>query len=300
MEKQSQQDQQIEPNLQNYPSTPVQPVSNSPKNKIVKWMKLILFPLVIIIILMGGFFAYKTFFAKPVIKTYKDCVKTKGSVIQESYPQVCVTKSGLRFAQEVSSVTPSLTKAEECYKQVTNTKCPEGAECMQATPAAAFCSCMGGTLEIKEEGTEKQYEICVINEEQYDGITFQDLEQGWYWGDSNQKKADTPEDWIFSGNGSRSDCWHRPDTSCNTFLPPDEQTTETSDYLLEKSEGSCVDDTGCQWAGEGCGGGHGVCTNDPEKYKDIVTTCDAVESFPSNRGFTCGCIEVLGKCGWKK
>ena len=45
-----------------------------------------------------------------------------------------------------------------------------------------------------------------------------DLRQGWYWGSIDQKKPGTPDNWIFSGNGSRSDCWHEPNTTC-TFLP---------------------------------------------------------------------------------
>lgn len=73
-----------------------------------------------------------------------------------------------------------------------------------------------------------------------------------------------------------------------------------ADYLLERSEGICKVDTDCQWAGEGCGGGHGVCTDSPGKYKGVMTTCDIVPDFPANRGYQCGCVLSLGKCGWKK
>lgn len=287
MEEQPQQDQQAEPNLQSYPPTPIQSTNGTQKNGRIKWMKLSLIPLVVVIILIYGYFAYKTFLVRPVIKSYEECIKAKGSLVQPSYPPVCVTKGGLRFTQEVISITPPLTKAEECYEQIANFKCPEGAQCSVVTNETAFCNCMGGLVEIREEGTEGQYEACVINGEDYTDITFQEFEQGWYWGSYDQRKLGTPDNWAHSLEGTRSAAWHKP-------------IIETNAYLLEKSEGSCTNDTLCVWAGEGCGGGHGICTNDPEKYKDIVTTCDIDNSFPANRGYTCGCIETLNKCGWKK
>jgi len=42
------------------------------------------------------------------------------------------------------------------------------------------------------------------------------------------------------------------------------------DYLLTYSEGNCLTTSGCSYAGEGCGGGHGICTNNPEKYEGAV------------------------------
>lgn len=69
---------------------------------------------------------------------------------------------------------------------------------------------------------------------------------------------------------------------------------------LDYSEGTCSIDTDCTWAGEGCGGGHGVCTNNPQKYKGSVSTCDINQNFPANQNYTCGCVKSVGKCGWKK
>lgn len=37
-----------------------------------------------------------------VAASFEDCMKSKGSVIQESYPEVCVTKNGQRFIRELS------------------------------------------------------------------------------------------------------------------------------------------------------------------------------------------------------
>ena len=70
------------------------------------------------------------------------------------------------------------------------------------------------------------------------------------------------------------------------------------DYLLTYSEGNCLTTSECSYAGEGCGGGHGICTNNPEKYEGAVTTCDIVPSHPINQGYGCVCIGALGKCGW--
>ncbi|MBU0534593.1 MAG: hypothetical protein ABIJ82_02735 [Patescibacteria group bacterium] len=289
MENQPQKDLQPEPNLQSSPSAPTQSTGDTRRNKIPKWVRLSLIPLSVIVVLAYGYLAYKTFFVKPVIKSYEECIKTKGSLIKESYPQVCVTKSGLIFTNEIVPVTiGSPTKAEDCYGQVINAKCPKGAQCVKAEPTESFCYCMGGSPEIREEGTEGQYDVCVINGEDYTDITFQDFEQGWYWGSYDQRKTGTPDNWVHSGEGTRSASWRKSDL------------TQTPSYLFVKSEGSCTDDTQCQWAGEGCGGGHGICTNNPDKYKNIVTTCDIVDTFPANLGYMCGCIETLNQCGWKR
>jgi hypothetical protein len=37
-----------------------------------------------------------------------------------------------------------------------------------------------------------------------------DEEQGWYWGDLDQKKVGTPETWIHKGEGTRSAQWFNP------------------------------------------------------------------------------------------
>jgi hypothetical protein len=71
-------------------------------------------------------------------------------------------------------------------------------------------------------------------------------------------------------------------------------------FTLERSEGSCNKDVDCKWAGEGCGGGHGICTNKPKKYEGMRSTCDIVLDHPSNQGYICGCVINLNKCGWKK
>lgn len=44
-------------------------------------------------------------------------------------------------------------------------------------------------------------------------ISTEELDNGWYWGNINQKKESTPSDWIFLEAG-RSSCWHRVGVLC--------------------------------------------------------------------------------------
>jgi hypothetical protein len=71
-------------------------------------------------------------------------------------------------------------------------------------------------------------------------------------------------------------------------------------YTFKFSEGNCKKTSDCEWAGEGCGGGHGMCTNNPGYYKNSVSTCDVNPFFPANQGYSCTCISTVEKCGWKK
>lgn len=73
-----------------------------------------------------------------------------------------------------------------------------------------------------------------------------------------------------------------------------------SEYTLEYSEGSCDNNADCVYAGEGCGGGHGICTNQPEKYEGRFTTCEIVPEHPINNNYSCVCITSLKNCGWVK
>lgn len=66
------------------------------------------------------------------------------------------------------------------------------------------------------------------------------------------------------------------------------------------AEGSCITSADCKWAGEGCGGGHGICTNNPKKYENSVSTCDINGNFPANQGYKCTCIQSTKKCGWSR
>lgn len=41
-------------------------------------------------------------------------------------------------------------------------------------------------------------------------ITEQEINQGWYYGQLDQKKPGTPETWIHKGEGTRSAMWFAP------------------------------------------------------------------------------------------
>lgn len=58
---------------------------------------------------------------------------------------------------------------------------------------------------------------CTKETGQTPAITQSDLSQGWYWAMQNQKKPNTPANWVFTDAG-RSSCWHQSDVQC-TFLP---------------------------------------------------------------------------------
>ncbi len=71
---------------------------------------------------------------------------------------------------------------------------------------------------------------------------------------------------------------------------------KSEDYSY--SEGVCKSDNDCHYAGDSCGGGHGYCTNNPGKYKGVITTCEINQKHPINNHFSCIC--QAGKCGWVK
>src|SRR3990167_9211345 len=61
--------------------------------------------------------------------------------------------------------------------------------------------------------------------------------------------------------------WCEPvSESSDSAKIPEESPANTR---LDYSEGVCNLDSNCEWAGEACGGGHGVCTNDPQKYEGM-------------------------------
>jgi len=74
-----------------------------------------------------------------------------------------------------------------------------------------------------------------------------------------------------------------------------------SSIRTDHAEGSCsLFKNTCRWAGDGCGGGHGVCTDTPEKYDGMGSFCDINLTFPSNQGYKCTCLFTQGTCGWAK
>jgi putative hemolysin len=260
--------------------------ANKSKKEGSKSITIIIILFVAIAVLsLGGFLIYKNYSDQEVIATFEECMSAQGSTIEQSYPPVCIDKDGTRYIAEVPLVEepeveePEIpnqvtepesekTLAEQCYDQVSNVECPEGTQCM-TNPASSFCECMGGRVDIRVSETGDQYGACLIGGSEYDE-----------WEYFRMNTPDTQQ------SGSE------------TGSPFGE--ISNLEYTLEKSEGTCTTDSQCVWENQGCGGGHGVCTNDPDKYKDMLTTCEVDPEFPANLGYTCGCVETIGKCGWIK
>lgn len=90
----------------------------------------------------------------------------------------------------------------------------------------------------------------------------------------------------------------KPSESLNPSNSPITQIPAGEEYILQYSEGACNSSNQCVYAEYGCGGGHGICTTTPEKYKDMMTTCEYNPDFPAFLGYSCECIASISKCGW--
>jgi len=236
----SQQEQQLESDLHDIPVSSVETTTNTKKLNMNKRFITALVFFVGIGAVACIYYAFKVLPLNSKINSYEECIKVKGAKLQPTYPEVCVTKDGKRFANETAPTFISLRKSAECYENAVNSECKYGTEECMANPASAFCVCMGGKLEIREK-TEGQYGVCVINGQEQEewnyfrttapqekntsgNINKRDLDQGWYWGDSWQKKPGTPTNWILSHEGTKSACWHNPSNNCDVWLPfPNEQ-----------------------------------------------------------------------------
>lgn len=83
----------------------------------------------------GGLFAYQEYSAAPAVTSYEECIKARGSVIQESYPATCVTRDKKRFTQPVDpgGINPIYTDPLSCNS---NNDCVTGIQ-----PSSGCCVC---------------------------------------------------------------------------------------------------------------------------------------------------------------
>ncbi len=118
-----------------------EPVASPPDTAITAPQKLSLRPVYTALILIfgillgaGGLFAYQEYTASPVVTSYEECVKARGSVIQESYPATCVTRDGKRFVQPLDGpdTNPMYTDPLSC-----NTD----ADCTTGIQSNGCCKC---------------------------------------------------------------------------------------------------------------------------------------------------------------
>lgn len=95
-------------------------------------------------------------------------------------------------------------------------------------------------------------------------------------------------------------------TGCGTPTEPTEiaDGTHTNigelqfDYMLDYAEGECKGIADCHKVEYGCG--KIICTNEPDKYEDMVTDCAIDENQPNPEAYNCGCVPNEYKCGWIK
>lgn len=67
----------------------------------------------------------------------------------------------------------------------------------------------GAVEKLKQLNQQRQREMSAQGES-LPAFTKVDMEQGWYWGDANQKKPGTPSPWLYRNAGTRSAQWYDP------------------------------------------------------------------------------------------
>ncbi len=80
----------------------------------------------------------------------------------------------------------------------------------------------------------------------------------------------------------------------------DKSSLAYNQFTFQWSDGNCTSAAQCKSTEFGCGGGHTMCTSNPEKFKGMLSTCEMVENHPSDQGFRCACVTKEKKCGWVK
>lgn len=169
-----------------------------------------------------------------------------------------------------------------------------------ANPAAVYCKEQGYELESREDESGNQYSVCIFpdgsecnqwaffrgecypqnNEEcgkievceDCPTITYEELEQGWYWGNCDQKKKYTPGDWGHTGEGTRSakwvksgecDCAQERECSLDSDCVPAQCCHPTSCVSKEEAPDcsgiGCTEE--CKPGTMDCGQGYCACVN---------------------------------------
>ena len=88
---------------------------------------------------------------KPAAASFEGCMKSKGSLVQESYPEVCVTRDGQRFTRELSEEERLQLELGEDVD--TSLRCAYYSRYDEETRACATCG----------DGACEPYESCVAS-----------------------------------------------------------------------------------------------------------------------------------------
>lgn len=97
--------------------------------------------------------------------SYEECVKMKGSVIQEIYPEICVTKNGERFTRKISDQKSQTTNLQQACERGGGKWLAAYQECEGINKAT--CETAGGTFKEcaspcrNEPGDKVCIQVCV-------------------------------------------------------------------------------------------------------------------------------------------
>ncbi len=119
--------------------SPLSPAASHPKKRF-PFMGIIVF----FLLGLSGFLAFQNWQLQKQLMTpttYEECVASKGSTIQESYPATCVSISGARFTQPMSDEEKKklLPPAQACTLEAKI--CPDGSAVGRTGPNCEFSPC---------------------------------------------------------------------------------------------------------------------------------------------------------------
>lgn len=198
-----------------------------------------------IILGVGGFFAYSEYLSDTPVTSYEECIQANGSQTNLLYPATCTTKDGKVFTQPSDGTDdPGLSPEKNPIES-----CSEDADCIIALDNTSCCPCPQPVHMSALTSTDRwiAYEpdnintftmpeycspdttcsceqithaICTDNHCVGESdtsllpgiITQEERARGWYWGNADQKKGNTPDSWVFLEAG-RSSAWHAPDVT---------------------------------------------------------------------------------------
>jgi len=100
---------------------------------------------------VGGLYGYQEFLKTVNVTTYEECINAKGSRIQESYPQTCITRGGKRFIQPIIGDDDGINPI---YKDPNS--CTTDSDCVVGIQAQGCCICPQpiNSTEIGNDGWE--------------------------------------------------------------------------------------------------------------------------------------------------
>jgi hypothetical protein len=269
----------------------------------------------LVVILLIFFVAYKQISTKQVVTNYDECAQVNGSVIQESYPEVCVTKDGQRFVrlfteEEQQNLVPTTdpTSGWNTYRNIHNNyqiKYPQDWYAWPPPDAGNLETYSGGNIR-KDANVYPLHDIQIISYESSSEETFnseRSLAENWEWIGSTNSSSLTingNQAWYIHGvlkaeSDSDTLYWRQyvqiqTPTHLHTFTWND-STDKSESHIFDQiiatfeftdEENECVK-TGC--SGQ-------VCSDE-----EVMTTCEYRLEYACYQNATCE-RQDDGECGW--